>query len=115
MKAAIHGLYKKTAEAVIPPLSKSQFEEKRVGLFGERTTAAEQRHNHPRWSHDSERDNVCAAVHLSACLSVYTLTGAYTSGVCDCWGLPGARLPHLEMVRWHAVVDRGWLSACLIA
>jgi hypothetical protein len=30
MRNAIHGIYKKTAEAVLPPLAKSQFEEKRV-------------------------------------------------------------------------------------
>lgn len=30
MRSAIHSLYKKTAEAVLPPLSKSQYEEKRV-------------------------------------------------------------------------------------
>ncbi|WIA09304.1 hypothetical protein OEZ85_008711 [Tetradesmus obliquus] len=30
MRNAIHSIYKKTAEAVLPPLSKSQFEEKRV-------------------------------------------------------------------------------------
>eukprot|EP00879_Flechtneria_rotunda_P009568 GHRR01010014.1.p1 GENE.GHRR01010014.1~~GHRR01010014.1.p1 ORF type:complete len:240 (+),score=76.98 GHRR01010014.1:205-924(+) len=30
MRNAIHSIYKKTAEAVLPPLTKSQFEEKRV-------------------------------------------------------------------------------------
>lgn len=30
MRNAIHSIYKKTAEAVLPPLAKSQFEEKRV-------------------------------------------------------------------------------------
>jgi hypothetical protein len=30
MKNAIHSIYKKTAEAVLPPLAVSQFEEKRV-------------------------------------------------------------------------------------
>jgi hypothetical protein len=30
MRNAIHSIYKKTAEAVLPPLSKSQFDEKRV-------------------------------------------------------------------------------------
>jgi len=30
MRNAVHGLYKKAAEVVLPPLSKSQFEEKRV-------------------------------------------------------------------------------------
>ena len=30
VRSAVHGLYKKAAEAVLPPLSKSAFEEKRV-------------------------------------------------------------------------------------
>ena len=34
MRNALHGIYKKTAEAVLPPLAKSQFEEKRVGSIG---------------------------------------------------------------------------------
>lgn len=30
MRNTIHNIYKKTAEAVLPPLSKSQYEDKRV-------------------------------------------------------------------------------------
>ena len=33
VRNTLHSLYKKTAEAVLPPLSKSQFEEKRVGAL----------------------------------------------------------------------------------
>ena len=32
MRNAVHGLYKKAAEVVLPPLSKSQFEEKRASV-----------------------------------------------------------------------------------
>jgi hypothetical protein len=32
MRNAVHNLYKKAAEAVIPPLAKSQFDEKRARM-----------------------------------------------------------------------------------
>lgn len=38
MKNAIHSIYKKTAEAVLPPLAVSQFEEKRVRESSSRST-----------------------------------------------------------------------------
>jgi hypothetical protein len=61
MRNAIHSIYKKTAEAVLPPLATSQFEEKKVSKWYD---ARLPHHHHQQQLITADFARICRCLRL---------------------------------------------------